>query len=145
RTAAAAAGGPGAAGAAWTELVAESTDRGVPLPPTDTVRAGARRLVREHRLDPSAQDALRAVVTAVEASWYGGEHPEPGRLAGPLAGVRAGIAAGSPLRPRQRLVPASLRMRTGPSVPRDGGAPTNGSAPRDSSAPRNDDAAATRG
>ena len=111
RTAVAAGGGPDAAGAAWAELVADSTDRGVPVPPTDTVRAAARRLVREHHLDRGAQDALRAVVTAVEGSWYGGLDPEPGELGGPLAAVRAALATGSPMSWRRRLLPPSLRLR----------------------------------
>ncbi len=141
RTATARAGGTGAAGAAWAELLAESTDRGVPVPPTDTVRAAARRLVREHRLDAQAQDGLRTVVTAVEADWYGGQPPEPGRLAEPLAVVRAAVAAGSPLRWDQRLLPPSLRsalrsgLRSGLRRGRaDGGA----------TAPEDENAAATR-
>jgi hypothetical protein len=136
RSAAARAGGPGAAGAAWAELVAESTDRGVPVPPTDTVRAAARRLVREHRLDAEAQDGLRAVVTAVEADWYGGEPPEPGRLAQPWppsgrrgggqpaavepaapTGVGAGgPAGGAPPRPRGTGRRPERHRRGGPEL-----------------------------
>lgn len=113
RTAAAAAGGPAAAGAAWDELVATSTDRQVPVPATDTVRAAARRLVREHRLDAGARDAVRTLVTAVEASWFGDRHPEPGELTAVLHAVRAAVAAGSPVSPRARLLPRSVLTRPG--------------------------------
>jgi hypothetical protein len=110
------AGGAGAVDAAWAELLAESVDRGVPIPPTDTVRGGARRLVREHRLGEPAQQALRAVVTAVEASSYGGDHPVPGQLDAAVRQVAAGIAVGSGLTPRQRLLPRSvLRPQRAPA------------------------------
>ena len=108
----AAAGGPGAAGAAWDELVATSVDRRVPVPATDTVRAAARRLVREHRFDAGAQDAVRTLVTAVEASWFGDRHPAPGELSAPLQAVRAAVAAGSPVSVRGRLLPRSVLVRT---------------------------------
>jgi hypothetical protein len=111
RLAAVAAGGPDAAGAGWAELLAESTDRGVEPPPSDTVRATARRLVREHRLEADAQQALRQVVAAVEASWYGGSHPGPGELDQAVRTVAAGIAAGSALRLRGRLLPPSVLQR----------------------------------
>ncbi|MBW0119341.1 DUF4129 domain-containing protein, partial [Pseudonocardia abyssalis] len=111
RLSAAAAGGEGAAGAAWDEIVAMSADRRVPVPATDTVRAAARRLVREHRLDAGAQDAVRAVVTAIEASWFGDRHPAPAELTGPVRTVRDAIAAGSPLTLRARLLPPSVLTR----------------------------------
>lgn len=104
-------GGPDAAGAAWAELLAESVDRGVTVPATDTVRGAARRLVREHRLDPPSQEALRDVVAAVETSWYGGLHPKPNALAEPVDVVRAGIVTGSPLTVRARLLPRSVISR----------------------------------
>jgi hypothetical protein len=109
------AGGPGAAPAAWAELLAASTDRGVPAPSTDTVRGSARRLVREHRLDATAQQSLRVVVTAVEASVYGVDHPAAGELDGPVRAVAAAVAAGSALTLRQRLLPQSVlhRLRAG--------------------------------
>jgi len=111
RMAAVRAGGPEAASAAWSEVLAESLDRHVPVPDTDTVRGAARRLVREHRLDDRAQQAARAIVTAVEASWYGGDHPAPGALDGAVRAVAAGIAAGSGLTLRQRLLPRSVVLR----------------------------------
>ncbi|WP_433294958.1 transglutaminase TgpA family protein [Pseudonocardia sp. CA-142604] len=117
RLAAASAGGPDATGAAWAELLAESIDRGVDHPPSDTVRGAARRIVREHRLDDDAQQALRQVVTAVEASWYGDVHPAPGDLDEPVDAVRAGIAAGGSLSLRGRLLPRSVLQRTPTSKP----------------------------
>lgn len=118
RLAAVDAGGPGAAAAAWEELLAESTDRGVAARPSDTVRGTARMMIREHRLGTPAQEALRHLVTAVEASWYGGGHPAPGELAEPLRIVREGIAAGTPLTLRERLLPRSMRRR-GTPAPQD--------------------------
>ena len=108
RLAAVAAGGPHAGAAAWAELLADSTDRGVPPKESDTVRVAARRLVREHHLDGPAQQDLRKLVGTVEASWYGRMHPEPGDLTDPLAGVLAAVAAGSPLSWRDRLLPRSV-------------------------------------
>ena len=104
-------GGPAAAAAAWAEVLADSQDRGAPTPPSDTVRSGARRLVREHQLDGGAQQALRDLVGAVEASWYGDTQPAPGELAGPLRTVRAAIAADRQLTLRERLLPRSVTVR----------------------------------
>ncbi len=115
RLAAVAAGGSAAAAAGWQELLAESTDRGVPSRASDTVRAAARRIVREHRLDLPAQQALRELIAAVEASWYGGRHPGSGELTGPVQAVRAAISSGSPLSLSGRLLPRSLRDR-GPAA-----------------------------
>jgi hypothetical protein len=111
RLAAVARGGPDAAGAGWEELLAESTDRGADTPSSDTVRAAARRLVREHRLEPDAQQALRQVIGAVEASWYGDTHPRPGELDAPVRAVAAGIATASGLSLRGRLLPRSVVQR----------------------------------
>jgi hypothetical protein len=111
RLATVARGGPGAAGAGWEELLAESADRGADGPSSDTVRAAARRLVREHHLESDAQQALRKVISAVEASWYGEAHPRPGQLDEPVRAVAAGIAAGSALSLRGRLLPRSVVRR----------------------------------
>ncbi len=111
RLAAVAAGGPEATAAGWAELLADSSDRGVPAKDSDTVRAAARRLVREHHLDGAAQQHLRGVVGVVEASWYGGQHPEPDSLTEPLAGVLTAVAASSPLSVRARLLPRSVLRR----------------------------------
>ena len=128
RLAAVGAAGPEAAAAGWAELLAESTDRGVPGSPSETVRGAARRLVREHRLDGETQDALRRVVGAVESSWYGGQ-PTTEDLDEPVRLVRAGIAAGSPLSVRERLLPRSVVSRSMPTGPADGHR-------RDAAAPR---------
>jgi hypothetical protein len=68
--------------------------------------------VREHRFDAGAQDAVRTLVTAVEASWFGDRHPAPGELSAPLHAVRAAVAAGSPVSVRGRLLPHSVLVRT---------------------------------
>jgi len=107
RIAAVRAGGPGAADAAWAELLAESADRGVTGQPGDTVRATARHLVSRHRLDRATQASLRELVGAVEASWYGELHPAPGALMSPLNRLRAGIEASDPLGWRRQLLPRS--------------------------------------
>ncbi|MHA6622083.1 transglutaminase TgpA family protein [Pseudonocardia sp. DLS-67] len=123
RLAAVARGGPEAAGAGWDELLAESTDRGADTPPSDTVRSAARRLVREHHLEPDAQQALRQVIGAVESSWYGGTHPGAGELDEPVRAVAAGISAGSGLSLRGRMLPRSVvqRVRERRSRARAGG------------------------
>lgn len=122
-------GGPDAATAAWEEVLAESADRGVPARPSDTVRVTARRLVHEHRLDAAAQQSMRAVVGAVESSWYAaagtaasasaasasaasetapaqGEH-----LAESVNTIRDGIASRRALSLRERLLPRSVLLR----------------------------------
>ena len=104
------AGGPDAAAAAWEELLAASEDREVAIPSSDTVRAGARRLVREHDLDDGVQQALREVVGAVEASWYGGGRAGVD-LSGPVRTVLGGIAAARTPSLRERLLPRSITTR----------------------------------
>ncbi|MCW2631783.1 MAG: hypothetical protein JWR88_745, partial [Pseudonocardia sp.] len=108
RLAAVRAGGPAGAAAAWEELVAESTDRGEPIAPTATVRVAAGRLARVHHLDDPARGALRRVVAAVEASWYGGREDPASRLASEVDEVRAGLARSAPLSLRARLFPRSV-------------------------------------
>jgi hypothetical protein len=51
------------------------------------------------------------VVGVVEASWYGGRHPEADVLVEPLAAVLAAVAAASPLSTRDRLLPRSVLRR----------------------------------
>lgn len=122
RLAAVTGGGPGAAAAAWEELVAESSDRDVAPRASDTVRGTARRMIREHRLDTEAQQAMRHLVGSIEASWYGGGHPTAGELVEPVRIVREAIVAGTPLTLRERLLPrsvvsSSLRGRSSSTVP----------------------------
>lgn len=118
RLAAVTAGGAPAATAAWEELLAESVDRGVPGQRSDTVRGAARRFVRDHHLDEPAQASLREVVGAVEASWFGDEHPAPGWLIGPVQRLRGGIEKGNPLGWRRRLLPRSVTTQAAAAVRR---------------------------
>jgi transglutaminase-like putative cysteine protease len=125
RLATAAAGGPGAADAAWAELLAESTDRGAPGRATDTVRGSAGRLADAHGLDEGARRALRTVVGIVEESWYGGVDAAPDALTAPLRAVLDAVAAGTPSGLRGRLLPRSVvgaprrRVRRGGGDDRD--------------------------
>ncbi|MGW0519361.1 transglutaminase family protein [Crossiella sp. NPDC003009] len=101
-------GGPDAAGAAWQELMAASVDRGAAVAGTETVRAAARKLVREHKLDERGQNGLRTIIGAVERSWYGGaERPEP-ELFAAVRQVLDSLTASSPLGWRSRLFPPSV-------------------------------------
>jgi hypothetical protein len=134
RLAAVAAGGPAAVAAGWQEVLAESADRGLPGHPTDTVRGTARKLVRDHRLDPGSQQALRRLVGVVESSWYGDQHPDAGELVAPVRAVRAGMAAGEPLGLRARLLPRSVL----------GGLRPDGSRPATADHAVDDETAATR-
>ncbi len=134
RLAAAAAGGPEAAAAAWAELLAESSDRGVPPRESDTVRVAARRLVREHNLGGPAQQELRRVVGAVEASWYGDTHLGPGELDEPLTALLAAVAAGTPLSWRGRLFPRSVLSGLGRRLSRKPPAPDDSTTTHDNAA-----------
>ena len=142
RRAAAAAGGPGAADAAWEELLATSADRDVPGRPSDTVRATARRLVGAHGLPPAPAGAVHTVADAVERSWYGGVDPEPGALTGPLRTALEGVAA-TPLLLRRRLVPPSLTGARAARPPTTASPDASGE-PVAADGHRTDDAAATR-
>ncbi|PPK67522.1 DUF3488 and transglutaminase-like domain-containing protein [Actinokineospora auranticolor] len=99
---------PDAASAAWTELLAESWDRGTRAPDTDTVRTAARRLVKEHSLDDGSKQALRTVVNSVERSWYGGRRDRDPELAAAFDEVVRGLRRSSPLDWRGRLLPRSV-------------------------------------
>jgi transglutaminase-like putative cysteine protease len=98
--------------AAWTELLAESLDRGAEPQPTETVRTTARRLAREHGLDEDGKRALRTVVSAVERSWYSTRtEPDP-TLPPAFDDLVASLRRTSPLAFRARLLPRSvLRLR----------------------------------
>lgn len=101
-------GGPAAATSAWSEVLAESRDRGIEVSSNETVRVAARRIAREHSLDDGGKRALRTVVSEVERSWYGGhEHPEP-VLAPAFDELIEGIRRNSPLGWRARLLPRSV-------------------------------------
>ncbi|WP_424185598.1 transglutaminaseTgpA domain-containing protein [Actinokineospora sp. G85] len=84
------------ASAAWSELVAESRDRGAQVPESDTVRSAARRMVHDHDLDPQGQTALRTVVVSVERSWYGGLQGQDPTLTTAFDEVVASLHRSSP-------------------------------------------------
>ncbi|MCE6993765.1 DUF3488 and transglutaminase-like domain-containing protein [Saccharothrix sp. S26] len=100
--------GPDAAGAAWQELVAESVDRGTRVPRTETVRVAARRLVRAHNLDEQGRDGLRAVVGAVERSWYSTQAAADPSLPGAVDSVRQSLNRNAPLALKAKVLPRSV-------------------------------------
>ncbi|HVV10399.1 MAG TPA: DUF3488 and transglutaminase-like domain-containing protein [Amycolatopsis sp.] len=106
---------PGAASAAWAELLDECADRGVPISSADTVRTAAQHVARKHHLDQPGQENLRTVVGLVERSWYapgsGGEDP---RLASAFEGVRESLRRNAPMSWRGRLFPRSVFRRRKP-------------------------------
>lgn len=122
RMARAARGGAGGASAAWREVLAESRDHGGAPPGNSSVRAAARRLVVAHRLDPEVDVAVRAVVGAIERSWYA---PLPDHESGPtlvaaLQRIHTGFERVSPLGIGDRLWPRSVRPRwAAPGSPTD--------------------------
>ncbi|KAA2258872.1 transglutaminase domain-containing protein [Solihabitans fulvus] len=99
--------GSDAAGAAWQELLAESLDRGTTIPASDTVRAAARRLAREHSLDEQGRDGLRAVIGAIELSWYGRSGVDPA-LPKAVDEVRRSLGRNAPLALRAKVLPRSV-------------------------------------
>ncbi|HKN99660.1 MAG TPA: hypothetical protein VJX10_21240, partial [Pseudonocardiaceae bacterium] len=107
-----AARGPDAASAAWSELLAESWDRGTGVERGDTLRVAANRMVREHGLDRDGQSSLRTLVGEVERSWYGVRVPA-GRTVTPVVvesfdDVRRSLHRNAPLGWRARLLPRSV-------------------------------------
>ncbi|GAA1837380.1 hypothetical protein GCM10009836_15050 [Pseudonocardia ailaonensis] len=121
RLGATAAGGPGAAEAAWEEVLATSRDRGSAIDPGDTVRGTARALVGAHDLPDRAQDSLRDLVRAVEAEWYGDEPAAPGALTSPTAEVLGALKATGPTGFRGllgTLFPRSLSPRSSTVIER---------------------------
>jgi transglutaminase-like putative cysteine protease len=105
---------PGAADAAWSELLDECADRGVPVPQSETVRVTARKVAQRHHLDEAGTDDLNTVVGVMERSWYspggsdGGADP---RLADAFDGLRRSMQRTAPLSWRGRLLPRSLFHR----------------------------------
>jgi hypothetical protein len=104
--------GPGASSAAWSELMAESIDRGAPVPAAETIRAAARRLAREHNLDDAGKDGLRVVIGAIERSWYSANPVADPSLPGALAAVRQSLRQNAPLSLRARMFPKSVLKPT---------------------------------
>ncbi len=111
RIAAVEAGGPGAATAAWEEVLAESRDRGADPADSGSVRAVARALAREHSLDEPGRSGLRSLVGAVERSWYGRDAAAELDLTAALAEVRASLTRCSPAGRRARLLPRPVLPR----------------------------------
>jgi transglutaminase-like putative cysteine protease len=105
------ANGPTAATSAWSELLAESRDRGIEVDDTETVRVAARRMAREHALDDGGKRALRTVVTEVERSWYGGSDTPDPTLAAAFEDLMNGMRRSSPLPWRAKLLPRSVLRR----------------------------------
>lgn len=97
--------------AAWRELMAESLDRGVPIPESDTVRLAARRMAKDHSLDEPGKQALRTVVDSVERSWYAGRTESDPRLREAFDEVVAGLRRTSPIAMKARLLPRSVTGR----------------------------------
>lgn len=102
--------GPDAAGAAWSELLAESWDRGTEVQRGDTIRVSANRMVREHDLDTEGRQGMQTLVSEVERSWYGAPHRES---AAPVVEesferVRWSMHRNAPLPMRARLLPRSV-------------------------------------
>ncbi len=104
--------GPKAASAAWSELMAESIDRGAPVPAAETIRTAARRLAREHNLDEAGRGGLRTVIGAIERSWYSANPVADPSLPSALAAVRQSLRQNAPLSLRARLFPKSVMRPT---------------------------------
>ncbi|HYS41920.1 MAG TPA: DUF3488 and transglutaminase-like domain-containing protein [Pseudonocardiaceae bacterium] len=100
--------GPTAADAAWTELLAESLDRGLAVPPSETLRVAAHRMVREHDLDADGRDSLRTLVGEVERSWYGSDGTVSAVVVESFDRVRSSLHRNAPLALRARLLPKSV-------------------------------------
>jgi transglutaminase-like putative cysteine protease len=94
--------------AAWDELLAESWDRGTLIQETETVRATARRLAKEHNLDDEGKDGLRVVVSVVERSWYGASDEPDSSLEPAFERVRNSLRRNAPLALRAKLLPRSV-------------------------------------
>ena len=102
---------PGAADAAWSELMDECTDRGVPIPPSDTVRVAAQKMALQHNLDDAGKNDLRTVVSAVERSWYSPSRGTDEDFASAFEGVRRSMERNAPMSWRGRLFPRSVFRR----------------------------------
>ncbi|GAB3152303.1 DUF3488 and transglutaminase-like domain-containing protein [Amycolatopsis stemonae] len=99
---------PGAADAAWSELRAECADRGLPIPPSDTVRVAGQKLAAKHHLDDEGREGLRTVIGVVERSWYGADgEPDP-TLPPAFDHLRRSLHRNAPLSWKGRLFPKSL-------------------------------------
>lgn len=106
--------GPGAADAAWDELLAESWDRGTEVERGDTVRTTANRMARVHGLDSQGRQGLQTLVGEVERSWYGVPGSATPVVAESFDSVRNSMHRMAPLPWQARLLPRSVLrpMRT---------------------------------
>lgn len=103
---------PGAASAAWAELLDECADRGVPIPATDTVRAAARKVAHDHRLDDDGKNNLRTVVGVIERSWYAPDSDvDDDGFVPAFEGLRESLRRNAPMPWRGRLFPRSVFRR----------------------------------
>jgi len=102
---------PGAADAAWNELLAECADRGVPIPASDTVRVAGQKLASKHHLDDEGKDGLRTVIGVVERSWYGEEATPDPTLRPAFDHLRRSLHRNAPMSWRGRLFPRSIFKR----------------------------------
>ncbi|NIH81227.1 transglutaminase TgpA family protein [Amycolatopsis viridis] len=113
-------GRPGAADAAWAELMDECTDRGMPIPPSDTVRTAAQKLATQHHLDDEGKAHLRTVIGAVERSWYSPAEAMDENFASAFQGLRRSLERNAPMSWRGRLFPRSVfrkRITAGRGTP----------------------------
>jgi hypothetical protein len=99
---------PGAADAAWSELRAECADRGLPIPPSDTVRVAGQKLAAKHHLDDEGRAGLRTVIGVVERSWYGEDADTDPTLPSAFDHLRRSLHRNAPLSWKGRLFPRSI-------------------------------------
>jgi hypothetical protein len=102
---------PGAADAAWRELMDECADRGVPIPDSDTVRVAGQRLAQRHHLDEDGRTGLRTVIGVLEKSWYGESSAQDPALSRAFEELRQSLHRNAPMSWRGRLFPKSLLRR----------------------------------
>jgi transglutaminase-like putative cysteine protease len=105
---------PGAADAAWRELMDECADRGLPIPTSDTVRVAGQKLAQRHHLDDEGRDGLRTVIGVVEKSWYSAGPGDDPTLEPAFDDLRQSLRRNAPMSWRGRLFPKSLLRRKKP-------------------------------
>jgi transglutaminase-like putative cysteine protease len=102
---------PGAADAAWHELMDECADRGVPIRDSETVRVAGQNLAQRHHLDDEGRSGLRTVIGVVEKSWYSGDSGQDPSLGSAFEELRHSLHRNAPMSWRGRLFPKSLLRR----------------------------------
>jgi transglutaminase-like putative cysteine protease len=112
RLALAAGRGPGAASAAWQEIVDTAIDHNVDIGVGDSARQIANRIAQRAGLAAPARDRLRTVVTHAELDWYSGDsNSAPPDLAPGVRAVITGLQHALPMPRRSRWWPPSLQRR----------------------------------